>query len=129
MSSLERYRQALAALAAAQAQIEELQSDPSLQKKLEFETKLRSLMGEYGLSLVDINELLDPDYKKLRAKPNGAGSAKPAAGKKPRATRLYKNPHTGEEITHTSGANKTLNLWREQYGYPVVKSWSVLVQR
>ena len=129
-SSLERYRLALAALKAAQEQIEELQTDSTLQKKLEFESKLRSLMADYGLSLVDINELLDPNYgqKKPKAKQND-GATKPAAGKKPRATRCYKNPHTGEELVHTSGSNKTLNAWREQYGHEVVKSWSVLVNR
>lgn len=132
-SPVQKLRQAEAALKAAQAQLAALQEDPELQRFQDFEKKLRHLMAEHNMSLVDINTLLDDNYKapKPKSAATDATPAKPAGKKpaKPRATRTYKNPHTGEQITHTSGANKTLNLWREQYGYEVVKSWSVLNNR
>lgn len=123
-SSLAKYRQAKAALAAAQAEIEQLQADPGLKRQLEFETKLRALMGEYSQSLVDINMLLDANYKPPKAKPISA----PAAAKKSQRVpnRTYKNPHTGEEIHHTSGPNKKLQKWKQEFGESVVKSWAVI---
>lgn len=148
---LEDYQVTKAALAEIQAKLEQLKVDPKLKRFLEFETKLRALMGEYSVSLVDINRLLDPSYTKpekpvtvpspTSAKPgpkkgkqvsNGKNYNGPRNGEanrqrayRPRTTTTYRNPHTGEVITHAGGPHAQLASWREKWGRGVVDTWGV----
>lgn len=150
---LEDYQQTVAALADIQAKLEKMKAAPKLQRFLEFEKKLRSLMGEYGCSLVDINRLLDPNYKapekpaaapaqplltQSRKVPSKAKSARNARGGKPlkegerkraykpRRGRTFTNPNTGAKIYYLGGINKELEDWRKKWGKDVVDSWGVL---
>lgn len=149
---LEDYQQTRAALAAVQAKLEQLRVDPKLKRFIEFEGKLRALMGEYSTSLVDINRLLDPNYKApekptpapskplmtqtgkvSRAKsPKNARGGKPLKegerkrAYKPRRGRTYTNPNTGEKLYYMGGLNKQLEDWRTRWGRDVVDKWGVL---
>lgn len=95
-----------------------MKSDSGLKKEMEFENKLRALLGEYGFSLKDIISLLDPHV--LRRAP--ATEAK-AGTRKPRQVKVYKNPHAREVVETKGGNHKTLRDWKAQHGSSTVESW------
>jgi len=114
MSLINEYRSTEAAIQDLQGRLEKMKSDTRLQKEIEFEQKLRELMGEYSKSLRDIQLILDPI---------GAKSATVRKERKARTTKVYVNPNTNEEI-HTKGGNhKTLKAWKAEFGADVVESW------
>lgn len=63
MSLINEYRATEEAIKELQARLKNLSQDDKLQTELEFEGKLRTLMGEYSKSLRDIIALLDPESK------------------------------------------------------------------
>ncbi len=67
MSLINEYRATEEAIKELQARLKNLSQDDKLQTELEFEGKLRTLMGEYQKSLRDIIALLDPDAKVNKA--------------------------------------------------------------
>ncbi|MGE7959475.1 histone-like nucleoid-structuring protein, MvaT/MvaU family, partial [Pseudomonas sp. NPDC089530] len=91
MSLINEYRATEEAIKELQARLKNLSQDDKLQAELEFEGKLRALMGEYSKSLRDIIALLDPDSK-VKA-PRVA--AKTTGTKRARKVKQYKNPHNG----------------------------------
>lgn len=118
MSRLAEFRQLEQKLAAQLAELEALKGSSELQKEIEFETKLRSLLGEYGFSLRDVINLLDPQ--------SGRRSVAPVAEKPARRARQvkqYKNPHNGEIIETKGGNHKLLKQWKAEYGGDEVESW------
>ena len=125
MSLINEYRATEEAIKELQARLQNLQSDDKLQKELEFEGKLRTLMGEYQKSLRDIIALLDPESK-LKA-PRGGAAVKTTGTKRARKVKQYKNPHNGEIIETKGGNHKTLKEWKANWGGDVVESWATLL--
>ncbi|TDV70032.1 histone-like nucleoid-structuring protein MvaT [Pseudomonas sp. LP_7_YM] len=125
MSLINEYRATEEAIKELQARLQNLQQDDKLQKELEFEGKLRTLMGEYQKSLRDIIALLDPDSKVKP--PRGGVAAKPAVTKRARKVKQYKNPHNGEIIETKGGNHKTLKEWKAKWGSNDVESWATLL--
>ena len=114
----------LAEFKALEAQIEEhkqrlaaLQGDEGLKKEIEFESKLRKLLGEYNYSLRNVIDLLDPSAGTGRK----AAAAKPA--RRERAVKRYKNPKTGEIVETRGGNHKVLKAWKEEHGAEAVEGW------
>lgn len=114
----------LAEFKALEAQIEEhkqrlaaLQNDQGLKKEMEFETKLRKLLGEYGYSLRDVIALLDPAAAK------GRHFVAEKTVKRERTLKIYKNPHNGEIVETKGGNHKILKAWKEEHGAEAVESW------
>ena len=64
MSLINEYRATEEAIKELQERLKSLSEDDKLKKELEFEGKLRELMGEYQKSLRDIIALLDPDARR-----------------------------------------------------------------
>ncbi|MFK3970125.1 histone-like nucleoid-structuring protein MvaT [Pseudomonas sp. NPDC087358] len=124
MSLINEYRATEEAIKELQARLQNLQQDGKLQTELEFEGKLRSLMGEYQKSLRDIVALLDPDAKTKA--PRGA-VVKPAGTKRARKVKQYKNPHNGEIIETKGGNHKTLKEWKAKWGGDEVEGWATLL--
>lgn len=60
MSKLTEFRKLEQQLARQRAELEAMKGDAGLKNEIEFETKLRALLGEYGVSLKNIINLLDP---------------------------------------------------------------------
>ena len=118
MSRLAEYRKLEQQLAAQLAELESMKSDSGLKKEMEFESKLRALLAEYGYSLLNVINLLDP--KAGRRAP--ATEAK-SGTRKPRQVKVYKNPHTGEVVETKGGNHKTLKEWKAEYGSDTVESW------
>jgi len=118
MSKLAEYRQLEKHLAEQLQALEALKSDGALKKEIEFETKLRELLDHYGFSLKHIINLLDPQSTK-----RGPTPAATTGTRKPRETKVYKNPHTGEVVETKGGNHKTLKEWKTKHGAADVESW------
>ena len=117
MSKLAEFRQLEKHLAEQLQALEALKGDAGLKKEIEFETKLRALLAEYGYSLPNVINLLDP--KSGRRAP----VAEPQAStRKPRQVKVYKNPETGEVVETKGGNHKTLKEWKAKYGSDTVES-------
>lgn len=117
MSKLAEFRALEQQLAAQLAELEALKNDTGLQKEIEFETKLRELMGTYGKSLRDIIAILDPQRATARV------VAAPVAKRRERQVKTYKNPHTGETVETKGGNHKVLKAWKQEYGAEAVEAW------
>jgi len=118
MSKLAEFRQLEKHLAEQLSALEALKGDAGLKKEIEFESKLRALLAEYGYSLRDVINLLDPHT----ARRAPATEAK-VSTRKPRQLKVYKNPHTGEFVETKGGNHKTLKEWKAEYGATTVESW------
>jgi hypothetical protein len=118
MSKLAEYRQLEKHLAEQLQALEALKSDGALKKEIEFETKLRELLNQYGFSLKHIINLLDPQSSSRRQAP-----AQATTTRKPRQLKTYKNPHTGEVVETKGGNHKTLKEWKTKHGAAEVESW------
>ncbi|MDF9617548.1 DNA binding protein [Pseudomonas entomophila] len=124
MSLINEYRATEEAIKELQARLANLSQDDKLKKELEFEGKLRTLMGEYSKSLRDVIALLDPESKLSKAP---RGTAKTTTTKRARKVKQYKNPHNGEVIETKGGNHKTLKEWKAKWGGDVVESWATLL--
>ena len=120
MSLINEYRATEEAIKELQERLKNLSQDDKLKKELEFEGKLRTLMGEYQKSLRDIIALLDPEAKTAK----GVRAAKPAVVKRARKLKQYKNPHSGEVIETKGGNHKILKEWKAKWGADVVEGWA-----
>ena len=125
MSLINEYRATEEAIKELQARLKNLSQEDKLQTELEFEGKLRTLMGEYQKSLRDIIALLDPEAKLNKAPRNVA--VKAPGTKRARKVKQYKNPHNGEVIETKGGNHKTLKEWKAKWGGDVVESWATLL--
>ncbi|HEJ1054402.1 DNA binding protein [Pseudomonas vlassakiae] len=119
MSRLAEFRALEQQLAAQLAELESLKNDDGLKREIEFEKKLRDLLGEYGYSLRNIVAILDPQAATRRA-PTAVAEK---GSRKPRQVKVYKNPHSGELVETKGGNHKTLKEWKAQYGSEEVESW------
>lgn len=120
MSKLAEFRAAEKALQEQLSALEALKYDSGLQREIEFENKLKSLMQEYDANLGKIIAILDPasSLRKINARSEGDRQQR-----KPREVKVYKNPHTGETIETKGGNHRQLKEWKTQYGGDVVESW------
>ena len=124
MSLIIEYRATEEAIKELQARLKNLSEDDRFQTELEFEGKLRKLMGEYQKSLRDIISILDTETKVSKA-PRGV--VKITDIKRPRKVKQYKNPHNGEMIETKGGNHKTLREWKAEWGCDAVDSWATLL--
>ncbi|MDH0288647.1 DNA binding protein [Pseudomonas sp. GD04087] len=120
MSKLAEFRAAEKALADQLAHLEFLKNDTVLKKEIEFEEKLKALMGEYDKSLRDIVAILDPS---VTAAAGIRGGRTSQFKRRERVVKVYKNPNTGEVVETKGGNHKVLKAWKAEYGSDVVESW------
>ncbi|MCQ9390877.1 DNA binding protein [Pseudomonas viridiflava] len=118
MSKLAEYRQLEKHLAEQLQVLETMKGNEGLKKEIEFETKLRKLLEQYGFSLKHIINLLGP-----QTPARGQSADKPAGTRKPRELKVYKNPNTGEVIETKGGNHKALKEWKAEHGADVVEGW------
>ncbi len=123
MSLINEFRDTEEAIKQLQARLDDLKKSDKLQKELEFESKLRALMGEFNKALPDIIALLDPESRASKT----VRAAKPVAGKRTRKMKQYSNPNTGEVIETKGGNHKTLKEWKAKWGSAVVEGWAKLL--
>jgi len=118
MSRLAEFRQLEKHLAEQLQALEALKGDAGLKKEIEFETKLRELLAQYGYSLKDVINMLDP-----QAGRRAPAAVSKAGTRKPRQVKVYKNPESGEVVETKGGNHKTLKEWKAKYGSDTVESW------
>ncbi|MCK9709852.1 histone-like nucleoid-structuring protein, MvaT/MvaU family [Pseudomonas syringae] len=121
MSKLAEFRKLEKDLAEQLAALDALKGDAGLQREIEFEQKLRELLGEYSFSLRDVINLLDPAGSKRTSPAVNATGQK--LTRRPRQVKIYKNPHTGEMIETKGGNHKRLKDWKTEFGNETVESW------
>lgn len=119
MSRLAEFRHLEQQLAAQLAELEAMKNDEGLKREIAFEQKLRALLAEYGVGLRQVIELLDPNAAVTRT----SAETKQKLERKPRALKVYLNPHSGEVVETKGGNHKTLKLWKSEYGASNVESW------
>ena len=116
MSIIAEFKALEAQIAEQQKRLEALKDDEKLKKELEFESKIRALLAEYGYSLRNVISLLDPAASK--------GAVAPVKGqRRERTLKRYKNPNTGEVVETKGGNQKTLKAWKQEFGADVVEGW------
>ncbi|MHC8380575.1 histone-like nucleoid-structuring protein, MvaT/MvaU family [Pseudomonas sp. LB3P14] len=120
MSRLAEFRKLEQQLAEQLAELESMKSDSGLKKEMEFESKLRALLGEYGFSLKNILSILDP---KAGRRTSTLIAAPVKAARKARDVKIYKNPNSGELIETKGGNHRQLKEWKIEFGADVVESW------
>lgn len=116
MSKLAEFRRAEQALKEQIALLERLKADSRLQRDIEFESKLKALMTEFGFGLNTLIEIVDPQSSRVV-------ETTATSLRKPRQIKVYVNPITGERI-ETKGANHSLlKAWKSEHGAEVVEGW------
>ncbi|WP_434771467.1 histone-like nucleoid-structuring protein, MvaT/MvaU family [Pseudomonas entomophila] len=123
MSKAAEYRALERQIAEQLQALEALKGSEALQRELEFEDKLRKLLGEYGMSLRNVIAILDPKAGSAA----GVAVAGKVDGRKgpraPRAVKRYLNPHTNEIVETKGGNHATLKSWKSEHGVTEVESW------
>ena len=119
MSRLVEFRKLEQQLAEQLAELESMKSDSGLKKEMEFESKLRALLGEYGFSLKNIISILDPEAGRRTS----TLIAPVKAARKARDVKIYKNPNSGELIETKGGNHRQLKEWKIEFGADGVESW------
>ncbi|ANY89607.1 transcriptional regulator [Pseudomonas putida] len=119
MSRLAEFRRLEQQLAQQLAELEAMKSDGAIQAEMEFEDKLRALLGEYGYSLREVVNILDPQAGTRRQAPQ----AQEKSTRKPREVKVYKNPHNGEVVQTKGGNHAVLKAWKAEHGAETVESW------
>jgi len=118
MSKLAEFRQLEKHLAEQLQALEALKGDAGLKREIEFESKLRALLAEYGYSLPNVISLLDPQVGR-----RAPGTEVKSGSRKPRQVKIYKNPYTGEVVETKGGNHKMLKDWKTEHGSATVESW------
>jgi hypothetical protein len=90
MSLITEYRATEEAINKLKQRLDALSNNPGLLTEMEFEDKLRALMGEYRKSLRDIIAILDPQRAPLK-------TVVPFT-RKARALKVYRHPDSGEVV-------------------------------
>ncbi|MBV6750554.1 DNA binding protein [Pseudomonas chlororaphis] len=124
MSLIQKYNETKSFIAKLEAEIAVMEKDGALKKEMEFESKLRTLLGEYNKALPDVINILDPQSKAGKAV---RGAVKTTGTKRARKVKQYKNPHNGEVIETKGGNHKTLKEWKAKWGGDVVEGWATLL--
>lgn len=116
MSKLAEFKRLEAQLAEQLRQLDALKNDGELKKEIEFEEKLRALLAEYGYTLREVKQILDPQSKP-EAKADGRSQ------RRERQLKVYINPNTNERVETKGGNHKVLKAWKEEFGAETVESW------
>lgn len=117
MSLINEYRATEEAIKELQGRLKSLSENDKLKKEIEFEGKLRTLMGSYNKRLKDVIAILDPHPVRTDAGKSG----KPRAE---RAIKRYTNPHTNEVVETKGGNHRVLKEWKAKWGAEAVESWA-----
>lgn len=120
MSKLTAFREAERELKAQLEKLDALRNDQELKREIEFEEKLRALLGEYNLSLPQVITILDPEAGRRRS---SEASSQTQPKRRARALKRYVNPNTNEVIETKGGNHKELKQWKAEHGADVVESW------
>lgn len=123
MSKAVEYRALERQIAEQLQALEALKGSEALQRELEFEDKLRKLLGEYSMSLRNVISILDPKAGRAAGVAVGGKVDGRRGPRAPRAVKRYLNPHTNEVVETKGGNHSTLKAWKLEHGAQEVESW------
>ncbi len=123
MSLLNTYMEKEQQLKQLQEELEKLKNDERLKAELDFKNHLEALMREFNKSAAEVIKLLDPTPTAYKSY-----SSTKSTGRAKRKLKIYKNPNTGEVVETRGGNQKTLKIWKDEYGAETVESWLVRVE-
>lgn len=115
MSKLAQYREIERKISELLNERDRIKESKALQKDIEFSEALDSLVREYSMSPAQVLDILFPARSTTEAKP----------GRRTRAPRTYRNPHTGETVVTKGGNHKTIQSWKAEHGTDAVSSWVI----
>ncbi len=123
MSLINEYRATEEAIKELQERLKSLEQDDKLKKELEFEEKLRTLMGTYQKSLRDVISLLDPDAKIGKSNPHCQGACRQARAQ----GQAVQEP--AHRRSHRDQGRQPQDFERveSQVGPEAVESWATLL--
>lgn len=127
MTTIADFKAAERALAMQFTAFEEMKQNPELRKALELDAALEAFCAEHKTSRAALYELLALDIEPEK-KPAKKPAMKPATGKRVFngvKVRVFKNPHTGEELTVRGNRDGKFNQWNIEYGADVVRTWKI----
>lgn len=116
MTILNRYLQIKNKIQELRENMRAIEESPDFQREKDFLNKLRDLMNEYGKTTGEVIVTLSPknDDKETNTK-----------RRRKRKLKIYKHPETGDVVETRGGNNKTLKVWKAQYGSEIVDSWLI----
>ncbi len=118
---LKQYYETKAALEKLKNELENLSRDEALKADLAVKEEVQAVLEKYSRQPEDLIVLFDLASAEPGKKPISAASKDKR--RKPRALKIYRNPHSGE-VVKTRGANhKVLKAWKVQYGAEAVEGW------
>ena len=121
MSRLAVFRRLEKNLAEQIAALEAMKGDEGLKKEVEFETKLRDLLAQYGYRIQNVMAVLDP--KASCCAPSATEFR--SGTRKARQVKIYKSPNSGEVVETKGGNHKALKKWKAEYSSETVETWLV----
>ena len=125
MSRLAEFRALERLLATKKSELYFIKIDPRLKREFEFESKLYDLLAEYQFDLSDVLAISESENKGNNTQPQCSPlTAHPRF--RPRQSKYYINPYTGERVEAKSTLHKTLQLWIQQYGRTEVERWATV---
>lgn len=124
MVTLREYSQKQALLEQLQREVDSYKEDPEFQSSLAFLEELKALQTKYDKSNSDVMDIVNPPASS--GGPSGASSSsKGRGGSRKHRSKVFRNPHTGEEVEAKNLLNKRLQEWIEDHGRETVRGWVV----
>lgn len=120
MSKLREYTKLKSRMEEMAKELELIEENEAFQKDLQFLTELEDLVELHGKNKAEAAELLNP--RPIVANKEAFETRKP---RKPREPKLYRNPHTGEEVLTAGGNHTILKKWRKENPDVELASWVV----
>lgn len=121
MSLIAEFRQTEEAIKELNARLQAMQTDPRLVRELEFAEELKSLMDRYDRNAQAVLHVLFPEGN--WPAPRKRQQEEPRQ-RRERTLKIYKNPHTQEEIQTKGGNHKVLKEWKAKWGADEVETWA-----
>lgn len=107
-------------LAKLERELKSIENSAAFKKENAIKRALASLMKKHSCSKNDLITLLQGD----ESAPVKRGK-KPAATRKPRKLKIFKNPKTGETVETRGGNHKVLKAWKAKYKLENIDAWLI----
>ena len=107
-------------LAKLERELKSIENSAAFKKENAIKRALASLMKKHSCSKNDLITLLQGD----ESAPVKRGK-KPAATRKPRKLKIFKNPKTGETVETRGGNHKVLKTWKAKYKLENIDAWLI----
>lgn len=119
MSKLREYAQLKKRMEAMADELQQIENNAAFQDDLKFLNELEELVELHGKTKEEAAELLSP-------RPVVASAVfEKTKPRKAREPKLYRNPHTGEEVITAGGNHTILKKWRQENPDVELSEWVV----